>query len=235
MNIIASSIESHPLDRPIWSSLTTGWSAFAQGDGRAFRLDQRYGPFAAPADPSPESLNALAALIPADGELWLVGERDLPIPNDTTVLRTGLLHQMVAEHVMPPTQSIDFVPLGDADAAEMLALAQLTKPGPFTTLTHRLGSFIGVRRDGQLVAMAGERMKIDGFTEVSGVCTLPDHRGKGYAGTLMRIVAQDILARGERPFLHTYADNSTAIGLYESLGFRLRTPLDMVVLGRVAA
>lgn len=223
--------ESHPLDRPVWSALTTGWSPFAQGDARALRLDPRYGPFGAPANASSDSLDALTALIPADGELWLVGAGDLPTPDDATVLRTALLHQMIAEHIVPSSQSIDFLSLDEGDAPEMLALAQLTKPGPFTTLTHRLGDFIGVRRDGQLIAMAGERMKIDGFTEVSGVCTHPDHRGQGHAGALMRVVAQRILARGEIPFLHTYASNVTAIALYEKLGFRLRTPVNMVVLG----
>ena len=89
----------------------------------------------------------------------------------------------------------------------MLALATLTRPGPFFARTHQLGAFIGVKQDGRLVAMAGERMQPTGFTEVSGVCTHPDPRGRGYAGGLMRQVAARILARGETPFLHAYADN----------------------------
>lgn len=224
--------EPHPLDRPIWSSLVSGWAHVAQGDARARRLDPRYGPFGAPADASAANREALAALIPPGGELWLVGEEDAPPPPGAVVRRTAQLHQMVADMVAPPARPIDFVPLDEADAEEMRALALLTKPGPFSALTHRLGAFIGVRIDGRLVAMAGERMRIAGFTEVSGVCTHPDHRGRGHAGALMRIVSTRILARGERPFLQTYADNATAIALYETLGFRLRRPLDMVVLAR---
>jgi len=100
----------------------------------------------------------------------------------------------------------------------MLALATLTRPGPFFDRTHQLGDFLGVRIEGQLVAMAGERMKPLGFTEVSVVCTHPDHRGRGYAGALMRLVAARILDHGETPFLHAYASNRGAIALYETRG-----------------
>lgn len=224
--------DSHPLDRPVWSSLATGWSALAQGDGRARRLDPRYGPFAAAAGSDPAELDALGALVPADGELWLAEAGPLPLVPDTRVEREALLHQMVAVAITPSDRVIDFVALEEADAPEMQALAALTRPGPFAARTHRLGHFIGVKRDGRLIAMAGERMRTDGFAEVSGVCTHPDHRGQGLAGALMRIVAGRMLARGETPFLHSYADNATAIGLYESLGFRLRMPIHMAILVR---
>jgi predicted GNAT family acetyltransferase len=93
-----------------------------------------------------------------------------------------------------------------------------------------MGRFIGVKQDGRLVAMAGERMQPTGFTEVSGVCTHPDARGRGLGGALTRIVASAILARGESPFLHVYATNTGAIGLYEILGFTLRREMTMTVL-----
>ena len=118
----------------------------------------------------------------------------------------------------------------DADAAEMLALATLTKPGPFFSRTHQLGAFIGVRREGELIAMAGQRMRPDGYTEASGVCVHPDHRGHGYAARLLREVTARILARGEKAFLHSYADNATAIGLYESLGYRGRAEVVFTIL-----
>jgi predicted GNAT family acetyltransferase len=139
---------------------------------------------------------------------------------------------MTADAITPGPAPAGVQLLGDADAAGMLALANLTRPGPFFSHTHQLGRFIGIRQDGRLVAMAGERMQPQGFTEVSGVCTHPDFRGRGFAGGLMRLVAQAILARGDTAFLHVYADNAGAIALYESLGFRIRAAVTMTVIAR---
>lgn len=116
----------------------------------------------------------------------------------------------------------------------MLALATLTKPGPFLPRTHCLGEFWGVREDGRLLAMAGERMKLDGFTEVSGVCSHPDARAQGYAGLLSRHVAARVFARGETPFLHAYASNQGAIRLYERLGFVVRLQVTVTRLSAPA-
>ena len=142
---------------------------------------------------------------------------------------------MVAEAITPGAAEFEVTALTEADAAEMRALAHLTRPGPFAERTHQLGEFIGVKLDGRLVAMAGERMRPEGFAEVSGVCTLPEHRGQGYAAGLMRIVARRILERGEIPFLHAYAANTGAIRLYETLGFRLRRPVVLTILTKAAA
>lgn len=221
---------AHPLDRPIWSSLRQGWSSLAQGGAGALRLDPDYGPFAAAASQSAADLAALSALAEDIGEAWVVENFEATAPSGMTVARRAELSQMVAHDLAARRGMFDVIPLGDPDAAEMQALAALTKPGPFARLTHRLGDFIGVREGGKLIAMAGERMKIDGYREVSGVCTDPDHRGRGLAGALMSLVAERIRARGETPFLHSYADNAVAIALYERLGFRFRTTIHLTVL-----
>jgi predicted GNAT family acetyltransferase len=226
---------SHPLDRPVWSALTTRQALLALGGAKAWRFAPEYGPFAAALDDSPENLAALAALIPAEGSVAIVEIYEVAAAPGTEIVSIAICNQMIAERLTPGEPTFEIVKLTEADAPEMLALATLTKPGPFSTRTHRLGDFIGVKLDGKLVAMAGERMKPTGFTELSGVCTLPDYRGRGYAGGLMRVVAARILVRGETPFLHVYASNTGAIGLYESLGFAFRRSLTMTVLNRAKA
>ena len=117
-----------------------------------------------------------------------------------------------------------------ADVSEMEQLVELTKPGPFARRTIVLGSYIGIRKDGRLVAMAGERMRCDGFTEISAVCTQPDHCGRGHALFLVSTLMRDILARGETPFLHIFSDNTGAAALYRKLGFAYCRSLTVTVL-----
>lgn len=220
---------SHPLDRPVWSALTSGWAHLARGDDRALQLDPAFGPFAASFDGAPEPL---AGLTPGPDGFWVVEPNAVSAPASFEIVKTALCHQMTATYITPGGDDFQAVELTDADGPQMLALARLTQPGPFAERTHELAQFIGIKHDGRLVAMAGERMKIDGFSEVSGVCTHPDFRGRGYAAGLMRTVARRILARGETAFLHTYAHNQVAIDLYQSLGFEYRAELTATVLKR---
>ncbi|MFI4949856.1 MAG: GNAT family N-acetyltransferase [Caulobacterales bacterium] len=187
--------------------------------------------FAAASDGSQASLAALAGFASPGVEIAIVeAEPPPPVPG-TTIMSRAAVTQMILEALTPgEPPSFEIVPLGEDDAPQMLALAIATRPGPFFSRTHQLGDFVGVKDGGRLVAMAGERMKPTGFTEVSGVCTWPEYRGRGYAGGLMRVVTARILARGETAFLHAYASNTGAIGLYESLGFAVRRELTMTVL-----
>jgi ribosomal protein S18 acetylase RimI-like enzyme len=222
---------AHTLDRPVWNALTSNWAHLALGDTTALRIEPDHGPFAASADLSPDGLSALGALPETDG-MWVVEREPLPVIPGFHVLGEAPVSQMVAESITPDDEpGFAIEPLGEADAPDMLALATLTEPGPYLTKTYRLGRFVGVRQAGRLVAMAGERMRMPGFAEVSGVCTHPDHRGRGYAAALMRLVAQRMLDEGDTPFLHAYAGNSGAIALYERLGFRYRTTMIRTVLG----
>ncbi|QDX24860.1 GNAT family N-acetyltransferase [Sphingomonas suaedae] len=224
---------THVLDRPIWSALTTGWAHLAEGDARALRIDRKVGMFGAAADAAPESAVALAALVPQEGELWLVERDPLPLPPGVRVVKEGLAVQMVLDRLTPDEREPPAIePLGDADGAEMFALATLTEPGPYVRRTHRLGGFVGVREGGKLVAMAGERMQMPGYGEVSAVCTHPDWRGRGLAGHLTRHVTAAILARGLTPFLHCYASNAGAVALYEAMGFRIRAYIHATVIVR---
>lgn len=222
----------HPLDRPAWQALTTRQSHLSLGDAHARRFLPSYSPFAAAADDSPVCLTALAGLVPEDGAIAILQAGDCPLPPGTSVAKSGAGVQMIAHSMVPSRAGFAMEPLTDADAPAMIALATLTEPGPFLPRTHELGNFVGIKLDGRLVAMAGERMKLPGYTEVSGVCTHPDYRGKGYADALTRIVAQRIFERGETPFLHAYVSNTGAIRLYESLGFSVRCPVTMTVLVR---
>jgi hypothetical protein len=223
----------HPLDRAVWSALTGRQADVAIARGGARRYDPAYGVFAAVEDRSTGSLADLAALVAEHGDVALL-EPDPPAhAPGVAIVSQDLGVQMTAERLTTaPPPDFEMVPLCDADGAEMLALATLTRPGPFFERTHRLGAFHGVKTDGRLVAMAGERLRLDGFTAVSGVCTYPDHRGRGYAAALMRKVAGRILDRGETPFLHAYASNREAIALYEALGFAVRREVLMTRLTR---
>lgn len=223
----------HLLDRPIWSALTTRQSALAEGTALARRYHPDFTPFGAAADDSPEALASLAELVPQEGPLVLLQVGKSPLPPGTRAASTAVGVQMLlGTPPPPPSTDTPIERLDGADAPAMRALAKLTEPGPFCARTHELGIFFGIKAEGRLVAMAGERMKLDGFVEVSGVATHPDFRGRGYAAALTAHVAAHILRGGESPFLHAYATNRGAIALYQRLGFRIRTEVSVTVLAR---
>lgn len=171
-------MRAHPLDRPIWDALAHRHAGFALGGSRARRYRADISPFAAARDSSPEALAALAALLPAEGGAVLLEAGTIAVPPGAIVEKQAWGVQMIAEALEPDEPDDRVVTLTDANAPEMLALATLTEPGPFLANTHMFGGFIGIRIDGRLAAMAGERLKPQGHCEVSGVCTHPDFRGR---------------------------------------------------------
>jgi predicted GNAT family acetyltransferase len=222
----------HVLDKPIWHALRSVQSNHAEGGTLAVRYEQDIAPFAATANDSSEALLELADLTSTHTSVVLLQASHSEIPPGTIAEATFAGVQLVARTIGKPLLTDNIVELGDEDAPAMQALAALTKPGPFLKRTHLLGRFLGIKHAGQLVAMAGERMKLTGYTEVSGVCTHPDYRGKGYGRLLSQSVALRIVDRGEVPFLHAFASNTAAIQLYESIGFVRRSPMAVMVLRR---
>ncbi len=223
--------ETAALDSPILASLATNHRHLAQGGPRTLRYLPAIAPFAALRDESPEALGELRALASESPAAVLTPATRMPPPVDGLAVKfTAQVLQMVAIGDMPPAPTAPFLTLGAADAPEMVELTALTKPGPFFARTHELGRYIGIREGGRLAAMAGERMRFDGFTEISAVCVHPDHRGKGHAQILFAEMMRWIAARGDRQFLHVYADNAGAIALYERYGFAVRTALNVTLL-----
>ncbi|WP_235588003.1 GNAT family N-acetyltransferase [Sphingopyxis sp. H115] len=225
---------AHPLDRPVWSMLTGRQAHLAQGDACAVRIDRDYGVFGAAVDAGAEAQAALAALVPGNGELWIVEGECWPLPRGTREVKRAVLVQMVADRRPPAPRAgePEIVALGEADAAEMAVLADHAKPGPWGPKTHRYGPFFGIREQGRLLAMAGQRILVPGMAEVSGVATWEDCRGRGLARTLIGHVMREMVARGETPFLHSYADNAGAISLYESLGFCIRREVHVLAIAK---
>lgn len=221
------------LDRPVWASLTTFHAPIAVGDAQARRYPDNVNLFAsARDDDDPAALAALGALLVPGRTAYVLQVPPVRVPPGCVEVRPGRGVQMLATRALAVDHGSDVQPLGDADAAEMLALAQLTQPGPFLARTHTMGCFLGIRIDGRLAAMAGERMRFPGHTEISGVCTHPDFRGRGLARRLSAAVGARIQSRGDSPFLHAWADNHAAIALYESMGFMLRSPVHAAVIAR---
>lgn len=224
------------LDRPVWAALSTRHLSLSVGGVLARRYAADVNLFASACDDTPAALGALADLVPPGDRVFLLQVPEIVVPAGLVSVKAAKGVQMIAtRRVQAAAADEDIVALTDADAAEMLALARLTEPGPFLTRTHIMGAFRGIRIDGRLAAMAGERFRFPGHTEVSGVCTHPDFRGRGLARRLSTAVAAGIESRGERPFLHAWRTNRPAISLYESLGFEIRAEVDVKVLERKAS
>ncbi len=213
----ASGISMHPLDHPVWHALTTRQAALAEGGALARRYPSDIAPFADVPEISAQNFAALGALMSPSDFVVLFTPDPVTAPAEFKTLLAKTAEQMIG---------------GAEDVPAMMELTKLTNPGPFAARTRELGTFLGVKADGRLVAMAGERMKPANFTEITAVCVHPDHRGRGYAQMLLGAVARQISTRGEIPFLHVFSDNDSAIALYRRQGMEIRRRLYVTVLGR---
>ncbi|MBV8917043.1 GNAT family N-acetyltransferase, partial [Bradyrhizobium sp.] len=189
-------------------------------------------PFADMVDMSPESFAALHDLMqPRDTQVLFTPE-PVNVPPAFEVVAAEEGEQMIGTPANVPASDVKIVPLGSADVPAMTELVALTNPGPFAPRTHTLGTFLGIRIDGRLAAMIGERMAPGDYTEMTGICVHPDFRGRGYAQKLMDVIAKQIVARGEIPFLHVYAHNAPAIALYRRQGMSIRRTMNVTVVRR---
>jgi ribosomal protein S18 acetylase RimI-like enzyme len=218
-----------PLDNPVWHALTGPHARFAVGRGQARRYPREVTPFSGIADASSPAYADLAVDLPPKTEARLFRPADEPAPPGWETVSARPIVQMIYDRRrLPPPNSPDanIVMLGRPDVPEMLALVDAAKPGPFGSGTIELGTYVGVRhaRTGQLIAMGGERFRIDGYVELSAIAVHPDARGRGLGKAITNHLAHAAITRSEIPFLHVFPENP-AIALYNRLGFCERARL----------
>lgn len=222
--------EDEPLENPIWEALTTVHAGMALAHGDARRYPGDVSPLAALREPSERAFEDLKALVSSEETVAFFTASPVYPPAGWQVSRERWIDQMVFEDSYPP-ERIEFDLLGEKDVPDMMTLTAATEPGPFCPRTLEMGRYIGVRANGQLASMAGERLRSATFTEISAVCTHPDHRGHGYAGALVRSQVAYVLDGGLTPMLHVKSENGAKL-LYEKLGFRTRRPIRLTVVTR---
>lgn len=217
------------LTNPVYAALTGPHATFAETRGNARRYPTAVAPFLGlPDDPTDQDW-ADAAVLLGPGTTAALMRPDLPVPETFKLDRQFDLVQFVAPDSLAAADP-DTVVLGPDDVPEMLALVALTDPGPFRSRTIELGTYLGIRRDGDLIAMAGTRFDLPGYTEISAVCTHPSYQGQGLASRLIRAVAAHIVATGRQPFLHTGGTNTNAIRLYNKLGFEISNEMKVTIV-----
>jgi predicted GNAT family acetyltransferase len=221
------------LDNPVWYALSTAQRALAQGNGLAKRFPTDIAPFGGLIDQSAAAYKALNEILPG-AVTALALDAEPILPRNWEMVHSGEMYQMICEAPAHLDEREIFRELTTADVPEMLALTKLTEPGPFLTRTIELGAYLGIHDGGSLVAMAGERLHLTGFTEISAVCTHPQYRGRGYGNALLSAFISRITKRAETPFLHVRTENVAARRLYEKLGFTVRAQLHLAVIKYVA-
>lgn len=222
---------THILDNPIWNALITGNKQFAYGGEHAKYMKREVGFFAGLKTNGKKDLDELYALVPEKSLIVLFTPEEIALSSGWTVkLKKVLLQMAYQQQYLPILGDKELISLQEKDVPAMLELTAKTNPGPFLSHTIELGNYEGIFHENTLIAMAGQRLQPDPYTEISAVCTHPDHTGKGYAAKLVRSQINQITAASRIPFLHVYPDNTAACKLYEKLGFHIRKQMVVYVL-----
>jgi len=220
----------HILDNPVWNALISSNSDMAIGNDLAKLFPADIAPFAGLNDFSRASFSALYDLLPCDRTVVIVTAKKVEIHHSWNLIDQTILFQMTGEDIGPSGGNYkNIISLQQDHVSQMIALTQLTNPGPFLKRTIEFGDYTGIFNNDQLVAMAGQRMHINQYVEISAVCTHPDHFGKGYGTALINNQADRIISEGKVPFLHVRKDNANAIKLYRHLGFGVRQEMNLYV------
>jgi GNAT superfamily N-acetyltransferase len=217
-------VAEHVLDNPVWHALTTQHAGLALTADGAARYPAEIVPFAGVGEPTARAADQLTSLVEDAESVFVVGIAPVPPPGWTLEPKKAVL-QMVCPSRPPDVPGPPIQTMTAAEAPDMLALTDLVFPGFFRPRTLDMGAYYGIYDGARLAAMAGERMRLDGYQELSAVCTHPSYTGRGYAQRLLAHLSNSAFDRGFTPFLHVYADNARAIGVYRKMGFVDRTTL----------
>ncbi|MEM6637361.1 MAG: GNAT family N-acetyltransferase [Pseudomonadota bacterium] len=235
MKDFVTSFQSVELLRdPVGAAFQSGWRQWAQTHGAVQSLPEFMGHFASLSDHAPDAGKDLAEVIAVrKAPVLFLQQDDIHVPPEVCCLQRSSGVQMVLHAPQSPVKFAGICQLGPRDAEAMLRLARVCKPGPFEIGTHLLGKFIGLREGGRLIAMAGQRMRLPGWIEISAVSVHPDYQRRGLGARVIRAMVDLICREGDTPFLHTYAHNKGAISLYQSLGFEFRAEMHIAPVGPV--
>jgi ribosomal protein S18 acetylase RimI-like enzyme len=221
------------LYNPVYNALLSGDAHLSLGTDTVKYFDEEVSPFAGFHHQYEKGFEELYNLLPPGRKILYANSQQINEPRDWKILvEIKGLQFLFTEKTIECKQHFELIPLTENNVDEMVELATLTKPGPFGTRTIEFGHYHGIFEKGKLVAMTGQRLHVDNYTELSAVCTHPDHLGKGYAAALMQHQLQLILSHGQIPFLHVRADNSRAIALYERLGFKVNREMNFYFMKR---
>lgn len=224
----------HPLlHNPVYNALLTGDSRYSHGNEQSKYFEEEMSPFAGFAEDNANGFDGLYDLLPEGRRILYANPSKISTPAGWQVQHEIGGLQFVYEGGDINKSFDQLVPLNESHVDEMIALVKLTRPGPFGKRTIDFGSYFGVFEDGKLVAITGQRLHIENYTELSAVCTHPDHLGKGYASALLQHQLQIILSAGQKPFLHVRDDNKRAIAVYERLGFKVSRPMNFYFMKRL--